>query len=141
MSYAWRSDGAHDVVFRVEDLAGNESMYRFTTVVQDVTRPDVSFCLRPPVPGARRLRITLHASESVKVRLLVTQAGRAKPLLHGTYSFWGSRKKTRSIRLRGAVGKGLLVISGFARDLAKNATPLPQCVVDPVTGHGRCSPL
>ena len=41
--------------------------------------------------------------------------------------------------LRGAVRKGMLVISGFARDLAGNTTALPQCVVDPVTGQGRCT--
>ncbi len=141
VGYPWMSPGAHIVVFRIKDLAGNESMYRFTTVVQDVIRPDVRFSLQPPAPGSRRLRITLHASESVKVRLLVMQVGRSKPLLQGTYSFWGDRAKPRSIPLRGAVGKGLLIISGFARDLAQNTTPLPQCVVDPVTGQGRCTPL
>ena len=138
-SYAWESPGAHDVVFRVRDFAGNEGMYKFTTLVQDAVRPDVKFSLRPPQPGARRLRITVHASESVRVRLLVTQIGRRGPLLRRYLSFWGDKSQARSVQLRGAVGKGTLVISGFARDLAGNATTLPQCVINPVTGQGRCS--
>ena len=114
-------------------------MYRFTTLVQDTIRPDVSFSLRPPAPGARRLRITVTASESVKLRLLVTQVGRKGPLLRRFVSFWGSSTHTRSLPLRGIVGKGLLVVSGVARDLGGNATALPQCVVDPVTGQGACT--
>lgn len=138
-SYRWVSPGAHDVVFRVADFAGNESMYRFTTFVQDTVRPDVKFSLRPPEPGDRRLRITIRSSESVHVRLLVTQAGRAKPLMRRVVNFWGDKSQARSVPLRGPVRKGLLVISGFARDLAGNTTALPQCVVDPVTGQGRCT--
>ena len=53
---------------RVRDRAGNENLYRFTTLVLDAVRPDVRFSLRPPAPGARRLRITVRASESVKLR-------------------------------------------------------------------------
>ena len=138
-SYRWASSGSHQVVFRVSDFAGNESMYRFTTVVQDTIRPDVKFSLRPPEPGDRRLRIKIRASESVRVRLLVTQVGRAKPLMRRIVSFWGDKSQARSVPLRGAVRKGTLVISGFARDLAGNTTALPQCVVDPVTGQGRCT--
>ena len=107
--------------------------------MQDTVRPDVKFSLRPPEPGDRRLRITIQASESVHVRLLVTQVGRAKPLMRRNVSFWGDKSQARSVPLRGAVRKGLLVISGFARDLAGNTTALPQCVVDPVTGQGRCT--
>ncbi len=140
VGYTWVSPGAHAVVFFVSDFAGNEAMYRFTTLVRDVVRPDVSFSLRPPLPGAHRLRITVHASESVRVRLLVTQADRDKPLLRRYLSFWGDTAQTRSVQLLGGVGKGLLIISGFARDLAGNATALPQCIVDPVTGQGRCTP-
>jgi hypothetical protein len=55
VNYAWTTSGAHAVVFKVKDRAGNESMYRFTTFVQDTVRPTVSFSLRPPVPGAHRL--------------------------------------------------------------------------------------
>ena len=83
--------GRTTVVFRVSDFAGNQSMYRFTTLVRDTTRPDVKFSLRPPGPGARRLRITVHASESVHVRLLMTQLGRAKPLMKRDVDFWGDR--------------------------------------------------
>ena len=54
-------------------------------------------------------------------------------------NFWGDKPHTRSVPLRGGVGKGLLVVSGIARDLAGNATALPQCVVDPVTGQGSCT--
>jgi hypothetical protein len=54
-------------------------------------------------------------------------------------NFWGDTSHSRSIPLLGAVGKGLLVIGGVARDLAGNATPLPQCMVDPVTGQGSCA--
>jgi PKD domain-containing protein len=140
VTYIWRSEGTHDVIFRVKDLAGNESFYRFTTLVHDSLRPDVRFSLRPPMPGARRLRITVHASESVHVRLLVTQAGRTKPLLRRYVNFWGDREQARSVPLLGAVRKGLLVISGFARDLAGNVSALPQCVIDPVSGQGRCTP-
>jgi hypothetical protein len=139
VNYTWRSPGPHDVVFRVADFAGNQSMYRFSTLVRDTLRPDVKFSLRPPVPGARRLRITVQASESVHVRLLVTQVGRAKPLMRRDVDFWGDRKHARSVPLRGAVRKGLLIISGYARDLGGNRTELPQCVVDPVTGQGRCT--
>jgi hypothetical protein len=139
VTYSWRSTGPHDVVFRVSDRAGNENMYRFTTFVQDAVRPDVSFSLRPPAPGARRLRVTVRASESVRVRLLVTQVGHTGPLLRRFVSFWGDGSHARSVPLRGIVGKGLLVVSGVARDLAGNATALPQCVVDPVTGQGSCT--
>jgi hypothetical protein len=137
--YSWTSPGVHQVVFRVRDRAGNENLYRFTTLVQDAIRPDVRFSLRPPAPGARRLRITVTASESVKLRLLVTQVGKKGPLLRRYVSFWGSTTHARSVPLRGIVGKGLVVISGVARDLAGNATALPQCVVDPVTGQGACA--
>jgi hypothetical protein len=139
VTYAWRSPGAHDVVFRVSDRAGNENMYRFTTFVQDAVAPDVRFDLQPPAPGARRLRIKVRASESVRLRLLVTQVGHSGPLLKRYVSFWGDRSHSRSVPLGGIVGKGLLVISGVARDLAGNATALPQCVVDPVTGQGTCT--
>ncbi len=139
VNYTWTSPGPHDVVFRVSDFAGNQSMYRFSTLVRDTTRPDVKFSLRPPEPGARRLRITVHASESVHVRLLMTQLGRAKPLMKRDVDFWGDRSQSRSVPLRGAVRKGLLIISGYARDLAGNRTELPQCIVDPVTGQGRCT--
>ena len=138
-TYAWVSPGAHDVVFQVSDFAGNESMYRFTTLVQDTVRPDIKFSLTPPKPGARRLQITVNASESVHVRLVMTQVGRAKPLLKRTVNFWGDRSQSRSVPLRGGVRKGLLFITGFARDLAGNTSALPQCVVDPVTGQGRCT--
>jgi hypothetical protein len=139
VNYTWRSPGPHDVVFRVADFAGNQSMYRFSTLVRDTVRPDVKFSLRPPEPGARRLRITVRASESVHVRLLVTQVGRAKPLMRRDVDFWGDRSHARSVPLRGAVRKGLLIISGYARDLAGNRTELPQCIVDPVLGQGRCT--
>jgi hypothetical protein len=137
--YTWLSPGAHEVALRVRDRAGNESLYRFTSLVQDTIRPDVRFSLRPPAPGARRLRITVTASESVKLRLLVTQVGRKGPLLRRFVSFWGSSEHARSLPLRGTVGKGLVVVSGVARDLGGNATALPQCVVDPVTGRGACT--
>ncbi|HET6172660.1 MAG TPA: hypothetical protein VFD90_08645 [Gaiellales bacterium] len=136
VNFTWLSQGAHDVTLTVTDRALNESMYRFTTVVQDTVRPDVKFSLRPPAPGAHRLRIIVKASESVHVRLLVTQVGRRKPLLRTTITFWGDSPHSRSIPLTGGVRKGLLVIGGVARDLAGNATSLPQFVVDPVTGQG-----
>ena len=139
VKYTWLSPGPHEVVFRVSDRAGNQAMYSFTTFVQDTIRPDVNFSLRPPAPGARRMQIVVKASESVKVRLLVTQVGRKGPLLRRFVSFWGSGSHTRDVPFRGIVGKGLLVISGVARDLAGNATALPQCVVDPVTGQGACT--
>jgi hypothetical protein len=139
VKYAWLSPGVHQVVFTVADFAGNKSMYRFTTLVQDAVRPQVRFALRPPAPGDRRMRVTVTASESVKLRLLVTQVGRKAPLLRRFVSFWGDATHARSVPLRGAVGKGMLVISGIARDLAGNATALPQCVVDPVTGQGACA--
>jgi hypothetical protein len=139
VKYPWLSPGVHQVVFSVQDRAGNKNTYRFTTLVQDSVRPDVKFSLRPPEPGARRLRITVKASESVHLRLLVTQVGRNGPLLRGYVSFWGTSLHTRSVPLRGIVGKGLIVVSGVARDLAGNTTLLPQCVVDPVTGQGACT--
>jgi hypothetical protein len=139
VTYTWRSSGGRAVVFTVKDRAGNESMYRFTTFVQDTVPPDVSFSLRPPAPGAHRLRVVIKASESVLVRLLVTEAGRRKSLLRSTVKFWGDASHSRSIPLTGGVGTGLLVITGVARDLAGNATALPQCVVDPVTGRGNCA--
>jgi hypothetical protein len=139
-NYTWETPGAHAVVFTVKDRAGNESMYRFTTVVRDTGRPVVAFSLRPPVPGSHRLRVVVKASESVHVRLLVTQVGRRKPLLRRSLDFWGRDKPhPRSIRLTGGVGRGLLVISGIARDLAGNATAIPQCVINPVTGQGSCT--
>jgi hypothetical protein len=139
VNFTWQSTGARPVNFVVKDRAGNESMYRFTTFVLDTVRPDVSFSLRPPVPGAHRLQIVVKASESVHVRLLVTQEGRRKALLRRTVDFWGDASHSRSITLTGAVGKGLLVVGGVARDLADNATSLPQCLIDPVTGQGNCA--
>jgi hypothetical protein len=139
VSYTWRSSGPRDVVFRVADFAGNESMYRFTTLVRDTVRPEVSFSLQPPQPGARRMRITVRASESVRLRLLVTQVGHKGPLLKSIVRFWGDTTHSRSVPLRGIVGKGLLVVSGIARDLSDNGTALPTCVVDPVTGQGSCT--
>lgn len=139
VTYRWHASGPRPVTFDVKDRAGNDSMYTFTTFVLDTVRPAVSFQLRPPAPGAHRLRILVKASESVRLRLLVTQVGRRRPLLRSTLSFWGDdASHTRSIPLKGGVGGGILVISGIARDLAGNATPLPQCVVDPVTGLGSC---
>ena len=114
-------------------------MYRFTTFVLDTIPPDVSFSLRPPLPGAHRLRVVVKASESVHLRLLVTEAGRRRALLRRTVDFWGDASHSRSITLTRGVGQGLLVIGGIARDLAGNATPLPQCLIDPVTGQGNCA--
>ena len=119
--------------------AGNVSMYRFTTLVLDTVRPAVTFSFRPPMPGAHRLRVVVKASESVHIRLLVTQGGRSKPLLRRVVTFWGDGRHSRSIPLNGGVGRGVLLISGIARDLAGNATALPQCVVDPVSGQGSCT--
>ena len=68
VSYKWHASGARPVVFDVKDRAGNESMYRFTTFVLDTVRPAVSFQLRPPAPGAHRLRVIVKASESVRLQ-------------------------------------------------------------------------
>jgi hypothetical protein len=137
--YKWDSPGARLVVFDVKDRAGNESMYKFTSLVQDSVPPAVRFSFRPPAPGAHRLRVVVKSSESVHIRLLITQAGRRKPLLRRVVTFWGDNKQSRSIPLNGGVGGGVLLISGLARDLAGNATALPQCVVDPVSGQGSCT--
>ena len=88
-SYTWKKPGAHKVIFSVKDRAGNVSMYRFTTLVLDTVRPAVTFSFRPPMPGAHRLRVVVKASESVHIRLLVTQGGRRKPLLRRVVTFWG----------------------------------------------------
>jgi hypothetical protein len=138
VTYHWQSTGPRIVVFDVKDLAGNESMYRFTTLVRDTVRPSVAFHLTPPEPGARTLHIIVKASESVSVRLLVTQAGRTRPLLQKSLTFWGTKRHPRAIRLNRPVRKGLMVFGGIARDLSGNAIALPQCVVDPVTGQGSC---
>ena len=138
-SYKWKKPGAHKVIFSVKDRAGNVSMYRFTTLVLDTVRPAVTFSFRPPMPGAHRLRVVVKASESVHIRLLVTQGGRRKPLLRRVVTFWGDARHSRSIPLNGGVSRGVLLISGIARDLAGNATALPQCVVDPVSGQGSCT--
>ena len=138
-SYSWKKPGAHKVIFSVKDRAGNVSMYRFTTLVLDTVRPAVTFSFRPPMPGAHRLRVVVKASESVHIRLLVTQGGRRKPLLRRVVTFWGEARHSRSIPLNGGVGRGVVLISGIARDLAGNATALPQCVVDPVSGQGSCT--
>jgi hypothetical protein len=138
-TYSWKKAGAHKVILSVKDRAGNVSMYRFTTLVLDTVRPSVTFSFRPPMPGAHRLRVVVKASESVHIRLLVTQAGRRKPLLRRAVTFWGDGRHSRSIPLNGGVGGGVLLISGLARDLAGNATALPQCVVDPVSGQGSCT--
>ena len=66
-SYKWNTPGAHKVIFNVKDRAGNDSMYKFTTLVQDTVRPAVTFSFRPPMPGAHRLRVVVKASESVHV--------------------------------------------------------------------------
>ena len=94
-----------------------------------------------PAPGAHRLRIEVDSSESVRVRLLVTQVGRRTPLYRKIVKFWGTGKHARSIQLRGAVGKGIVVVSGIARDAAGNATALRQCWIDPVPGQGGCTSL
>ena len=138
-TYKWASTGVHVVTFEVADRAGNSTMYKFTTFVQDTLRPVVSFSLRPPEPGARRLRVVVDTDGSVRVKLLVTQVGRSVPLLRRVVKFWGDGKHARSIPLRSRVGRGLLLVSGIARDAAGNATALPQCLIDPVTGQGSCA--
>jgi hypothetical protein len=106
---------------------------------RDTVRPDVAFSLRPPTPGARRLQIAVRTSESVRLRLLVTEVGHRTPLLRRSVSFTPRDPRARSLPLAGVVGKGLLIISGIARDRAGNATQLPQCVIDPASGHGACT--
>jgi hypothetical protein len=139
VTYAWRSSGPHDVDLTVSDFAGNQSMYKFTTFVQDSVPPRVSFFVtKLPAPGARRLQIRVDANESVRVRLLITQVGRSAPLYRKIVKFWGDGKHARGITLRGAVGKGLMVVSGIARDGGNNATALGACWIDPVTGRGGC---
>jgi hypothetical protein len=138
VAYKWNASGSRKVVFAVKDRAGNESTYRFRTFVLDTVPPSVAFSLRPPAPGAHRLRIVVKASESVRLSLLVTEAGLTRPLLRRTVAFWGDASHSRSIPLNGGVGSSVMVISGIARDRAGNATPLPQCVVNPVTGQGSC---
>ena len=92
------------------------------------------------MPGAHRLRVVVKASESVHVRLLVTQVGRRKPLLQARRDVLGRRAGTRArFRCTAASAAASLLISGIARDLAGNATALPQCVVDPVSGQGSCT--
>jgi hypothetical protein len=136
--YTWRTTGPHAVSFDVKDFAGNESMYRFFTLVRDTVRPSVSFFVQPPVPGARTLRVIVKASESVRLRLLVMEAGRARPLLQKYVTFWGDKQHKRSIPLGRGVRSGVVVVGGIARDMSGNAVALPQCVVDPVTGQGKC---
>jgi hypothetical protein len=139
VTYAWRSPGPHIVNLTVSDFAGNQSMYKFTTFVQDSVPPRVSFYVtKLPGPGARRLRIRVVADESVRVRLLVTEVGRSAPLYRNVVKFWGEGKHPRAIILRGAVGKGLMVVSGVARDGGGNAAALGSCWIDPVAGRGGC---
>ena len=112
------------VDFRVKDRAGNESMYRFTTFVLDTMRagrhvqPATSGAGRPPAAGRRQgLRVGAPAPAR-------HQAGRNGPCC-GAPSTSGATPRTRArSRCTGGVGQGLLVISGIARDLAGNATPL-----------------
>jgi hypothetical protein len=92
-----------------------------------------------PAPGAHRLQIRVDSDESVKVRLLVTEVGRKTPLYSKVVKFWGAGKHARSVQLRGAVGKGIMLVSGIARDLAGNATALSQCWIDPGPGQGACN--
>jgi hypothetical protein len=140
VNYTWRSPGSHVVDFSVSDNAGNVSMYRFNTYVQDTVAPKVVFFVtRLPAPGAHRLRIRVNASESVRVRLLVTEVGRKTPLFSKVVKFWGPGKHSRSAQLRGAVGKGIMVVSGIARDVAGNATAMSQCWIDPGPGRGACN--
>lgn len=106
---------------------------------RDTVRPEVFFSLRPPHSGARRLEVSIDASESVRVRLLVTQVGRRAPLLRRTMSFREGVAHARSLPLAGVVGPGLLIVSGIARDDAGNATQLPQCVIDAANGQGNCT--
>jgi hypothetical protein len=138
-SYTWKTPGTHKVVFTLQDNAGNQNMYRFATLVQDTTPPQVSFTVVPPDPGAGRVRIKLKSSETAYVRLLVTQVGHRGSLVKRSLIFWGNATHSRSIRVHGKVGTGLIVYSGIARDKAGNATELPQCVVDPVSGQGSCN--
>ena len=140
VTYKWKSPGPHDVDFSVSDNAGNTSMYKFTTFVQDSVPPSVHFTVtKLPAPGAHRLQIRVDSDESVKVRLLVTEVGRKTPLYSKVVKFWGAGKHARSVQLRGGVGKGILLVSGIARDLAGNATALSQCWIDPGPGQGACN--
>jgi hypothetical protein len=106
---------------------------------RDTVRPEVFFSLRPPHPGARRLEVSIGASEPVRVRLLVTQVGHRAPLLRRTVNFRENDPRARSLPLAGLVEHGLLIVSGIARDDAGNATQLPQCVIDAASGQGRCT--
>ena len=136
MTYPWISAGAHVVVFRVKDVAGNERCTASLRSYRNVSaRP--SFSLRPPEPGARRLRITVHASESVRVSLLVTQVGRGCCSLRRYVSFWGDKEAgplgaAPRRRRQGHPGHQRF----RARPRRQRSAALPQCVVDPVTGQG-----
>ncbi len=124
----------------MSDNAGNQSMYKFTTYVQDNVAPEVIFSVtKLPAPGAHRLQIRVNSNESVKVRLLVTEVGRKTPLFSKVVKFWGAGKHARSVQLRGAVGKGIMLVSGIARDIAGNATAMSQCWIDPGPGRGACN--
>ena len=85
------------------------------------------------------MQIRVDSDESVKVRLLVTEVGRNKPLFSKVVKFWGAGKHSRSVQLRGAVGQGIMLVSGIARDTAGNASALRQCWIDPGPGRGECN--
>ena len=96
-----------------------------------------------PTLGARTLRIvSIEASEPVRIRLLMTEVGRQSRqnvLLRRSFSTGKGVGVAHSLPLRKDVQRGLLIITGIARDRAGNATRLPQCVIDPVSGRASCT--
>ena len=129
------------VVFRVKDFAGNESMYRFTTArAGHRCRPDVSL-LRATARSPARAGCASSSRPPSRCAYACwsRRSGAREPLLQKTVKFWGDAQAHALDPACGAASAAASWSSaGVARDLAGNATALPLCIVDPVSGQGSC---
>jgi hypothetical protein len=141
VTHKWATAGVHQVTLQLADKSKNVNTYTFTVLVHNFVPPRVSFLVRVPSPGARRMRVVLTHDMPINVRLVVIQDGRV--LRAVTRTIKGSHKKTiLNVALRKRVGKiGYVVVSGVASDLGDhpNTVPLLTCSVDPVNGGGTCA--
>ena len=71
------------------------------------------------------------------MRLLVTEVGRKTPLYSKVVKFWGAGNTRAPSSCARPSGKGIMLVSGIARDPPGNAAALSQCWIDPVTWSGR----
>ena len=136
VAFSWPTAGVFRGVFSIRDRAGNSQRYEFLQVVRDSVRPTVKLLAYAPQPGARKLRLSVRASEHVTVRLLVTQGGSV--LFRGSFTRKAGERSYLSVRLRRRVSSKPIIVTGIVRDSSQNGATLPLCVLDPSGRNSHC---